>query len=62
MITAELFFAAVNLGQLLKRSSQAFDASAALAVVMTVCLMGLLAQTIIMLLERRLLHWHLRRP
>ena len=62
MITAELFFAAVNLGQLLKRSSQAFDASAALAVVMTVCLMGLLAQTIIMLLERHLLHWHLRRP
>lgn len=61
MITAELFFAAVNLGQLLKRSTQAFDASAALAVVMTVCLMGLFAQSIIHMLERRLLHWHLRR-
>ena len=61
MITAELFFAAVNLGQLLKRSTQAFDASAALAVVMTVCLMGLLAQSLILLLERRMLHWHLRR-
>jgi ABC-type nitrate/sulfonate/bicarbonate transport system permease component len=29
--------------------------------VMTVCLMGLLAQSIIHMLERRLLHWHLRR-
>ncbi|GGE49155.1 taurine ABC transporter permease [Agaricicola taiwanensis] len=60
MITAELFFAAANLGQIMKRSTQAFDTASALAVVVTICLLGLAAQTAIQLLERRLLSWHLR--
>jgi ABC-type nitrate/sulfonate/bicarbonate transport system permease component len=60
MITAELFFAAANLGQIMKRSTQAFDTASALAVVVTICLLGLLAQTVIQLLERRLLSWHVR--
>lgn len=60
MITAELFFAAVNLGAILKRSTQAFDAASALAVVVIICLVGLMAQILIQTLERRVLHWHLR--
>lgn len=60
MITAELFFAAVNLGQIMKRSAQAFDTASAFAVVVVICLLGLLAQTFIQIMERRLLRWHLR--
>jgi len=60
MITAELFFAAANLGAILKRSAQAFDSASALAVVVTICLVGLAAQALIQALERRVLHWHLR--
>jgi len=60
MITAELFFAAVNLGQIMKRSTQAFDTSSALAVVVVVCLLGLVAQTIILRLERIFLRGHMR--
>jgi NitT/TauT family transport system permease protein len=60
MITAELFFAAVNLGALMKQSTQRFDTAAALSIVLLICLLGLLAQSAIVLLERRLLHWHVR--
>jgi ABC-type nitrate/sulfonate/bicarbonate transport system permease component len=60
MITAELFFAAVNLGAIMKRASQNFDSASALAVVLVVCLLGLLAQSLINLLEGRLLRWHVR--
>lgn len=57
MITAELFFAAVHLGQIMKRSTQAFDTAAALAVVVVICILGLIAQNVIQWLERRLLRW-----
>jgi ABC-type nitrate/sulfonate/bicarbonate transport system permease component len=60
MITAELFFAAVNLGAIMKRASQDFDSATALAVVVLICLVGLSAQSAINLLEGRVLHWHVR--
>lgn len=60
MITAELFFAAVNLGAVMKRATQNFDTASVLAVVLLICLLGLLAQSIINRLERRLLRWHVR--
>lgn len=60
MITAELFFAAVNLGAIMKRGSQNFDGQTVLSVVLVVCLLGLLAQSIINMLEGRLLRWHVR--
>jgi ABC-type nitrate/sulfonate/bicarbonate transport system permease component len=60
MITAELFFAAVNLGAIMKRATQNFDSATVLAVVLLVCVLGLLAQSAIGLLERRVLHWHVR--
>lgn len=60
MITAELFFAAVNLGAIMKRATQEFDTARVLVVVILVCLLGLLGQSALGLLERRLLHWHAR--
>jgi ABC-type nitrate/sulfonate/bicarbonate transport system permease component len=60
MITAELFFAAVNLGAIMKRATQNFDSATVLAVVILVCVLGLIAQSAITLLERRVLHWHVR--
>jgi NitT/TauT family transport system permease protein len=60
MITAELFFAAVNLGAIMKRASQNFDSATALSVVLLICFLGLIAQSAINMLESRLLHWHVR--
>jgi ABC-type nitrate/sulfonate/bicarbonate transport system permease component len=60
MITAELFFAAVNLGAIMKRATQNFDSATVLAVVILVCVLGLIAQSAITLLERRVLHGHVR--
>jgi ABC-type nitrate/sulfonate/bicarbonate transport system permease component len=60
MITAELFFAAVNLGAIMKRATQNFDSATVLAVVLLICTLGLLAQAAINALERRVLHWHVR--
>ncbi|MFC7397220.1 ABC transporter permease [Chelatococcus sp. GCM10030263] len=60
MITAELFFAAVNLGGLMKRATQDFDSAAVLSIVVLICLLGLIAQSLIVMLERRLLRWHVR--
>jgi NitT/TauT family transport system permease protein len=60
MITAELFFAAVNLGALMKRGAQDFDSAAVLSVVLLICLLGLLAQSLINALESRVLAWHVR--
>lgn len=60
MITAELFFAAVNLGQIMKRATENFDTAGVLLVVLLVCLLGLLGQALITLLETRLLRWHVR--
>ena len=60
MITAELFFAAVNLGAIMKRATQNFDSATVLAIVLLICLLGLSAQSAINALERHLLHWHVR--
>lgn len=60
MITAELFFAAVNLGRLMKRESQNFDTAGVLLVVLVVCVLGLAGQMLLTVIERRALHWHAR--
>lgn len=60
MITAELFFAAVNLGGILKQASQNFDTARAIAVVMVICILGLIVQSVITRLERRLAGWSVR--
>ncbi|MGI4793261.1 MAG: ABC transporter permease [Janthinobacterium lividum] len=60
MITAELFFAAVNLGRLMKRESQNFDTAGVLLVVLVVCVLGLAGQMLLTAIERRALHWHAR--
>jgi NitT/TauT family transport system permease protein len=59
-ITAELFFAAVNLGTIMKRASQNYDTATVLLIVLLVSLLGLLSQTLLGRLERRLLRWHVR--
>ena len=43
-ITAELFFAAVNLGALMKDSEQQFDTAGLLAIIVLLCLLGLVSQ------------------
>ena len=53
MITAELFFAAVNLGAIMKRATQNFDSATVLSVVLLVCVLGLLAQSVITRSKRR---------
>jgi len=58
MITAELFFAAVNLGALMKHDAQRFDMPGLLSVIVLLCLVGLLAQEGLKALEARLLPWH----
>ena len=60
MITAELFFAAVNLGAIMKRATQNFDSATVLSVVLLICVLGLIAQSGIAWLERRVLHWNVR--
>jgi len=58
MITAELFFSAVYLGQMLKNSSNAFDTASAFAVILVVSLFGLACQEGMRLAERRIIPWH----
>src|SRR3546814_16050254 len=60
MITAELFLAAVNLGELMKAGARTFDTASVMAVVVVVCLVGLFAQSIIATFEARFLHCHHR--
>jgi ABC-type nitrate/sulfonate/bicarbonate transport system permease component len=59
-ITAELFFAAVNLGRLIKRASQNFDTATVLLIVLLVSILGLVSQLLIGWLERRYMPWHAR--
>jgi ABC-type nitrate/sulfonate/bicarbonate transport system permease component len=61
MITAELFFAAVNLGEIMKSAAQRFDTAGLLAIIVLLCLLGLLAQECIKHLEGRVLPWHVRK-
>ena len=58
MITAELFFSAVNLGQMLKNSSNAFDTASAFAIILVVSLFGLACQEGMRLAERFVMPWH----
>lgn len=60
MITAELFFATVNLGEYMEDASAVFDAPAMLSVVFLLALFGLLCQEGIKYFEARLLPWHVR--
>lgn len=60
MITAELFFATVNLGEYMEDASASFDAPAMLAVVFLLALCGLACQEGIKWAETRLLPWHVR--
>jgi ABC-type nitrate/sulfonate/bicarbonate transport system permease component len=58
MITAELFFAAVNLGKILKNSSNAFDTASLFAVILIISLFGLACQEGMRLAERLVIPWH----
>lgn len=60
MITAELFFAAVNLGRLMQSAASRFDAATMLGIVFLVSLFGLALQELVKWTERRLLPWHVR--
>jgi NitT/TauT family transport system permease protein len=60
MITAELFFAAVNLGAYMQKAQNRFDSAGLLAVLTILCLLGLAVQEGIKALEARLLPWHVR--
>ncbi|WP_197922700.1 ABC transporter permease [Thiosulfatihalobacter marinus] len=60
MITAELFFAAVNLGEYMEDASAVFDSAAMLSVVFLLSLFGLLVQELVKWSEAKLLPWHVR--
>lgn len=60
MITAELFFSAVNLGQMLKTSSNAFDTASAFAIILAISLFGLACQEGMRFTERLVIPWHHR--
>ena len=58
MITSELFFAAVNIGKLLKNSGNAFDTASMFSIILSVSIFGLICQETVRFAERRLLPWH----
>jgi ABC-type nitrate/sulfonate/bicarbonate transport system permease component len=60
MITAELFFAAVNLGKYMQAAQNRFDSAGLLAVLTILAVVGLLAQEGLKALESKLLPWHVR--
>jgi NitT/TauT family transport system permease protein len=60
MITAELFFATVNLGKYMQDSAARFDSAGILAVIVLLCALGLGTQEGLKWLETRLLPWHAR--
>lgn len=59
MITAELFFAAVNLGQIMKDSARNFDTAGLLAVIVVLSGFGLAVQEGLKAVEARALPWHI---
>lgn len=61
MITAELFFAAVNLGGIMKQSASNFDTAGLLTVIVVLSGFGLVAQEGLKVVEARVLPWHIRR-
>lgn len=60
MITAELFFAAVNLGAIMKQSAKNFDTAGLLGVIVVLSGFGLAVQEGLRVLEARALPWHFR--
>jgi ABC-type nitrate/sulfonate/bicarbonate transport system permease component len=60
MITAELFFAAVDLGKIMQTASSRFDAATMLGVVALVSLFGLLLQELVKASEAKLIPWCVR--
>jgi NitT/TauT family transport system permease protein len=60
MITAELFFAAVNLGFLMNDDARRFDTAGILSIVVLLALLGLFAQELLKFFEARALPWHVR--
>lgn len=60
MITAELFLAAVNLGQIMKQAAVRLDSAAVLGVLAVLCLLGLVLQEILLMIERRVCVWRPR--
>ena len=60
MITAELFFANVNLGEYMEDAAADFNAPAMLAVVFLLAVFGLACQELIKWAEGRFLPWHVR--
>jgi len=60
MITAELFFATVNLGAYMEEASSMFNAAGMLAVVLMLALFGLGAQESLKWAEQKLFPWHIR--
>ena len=61
MITAELFFAAVNLGAYMKAATNKFDSAGVLSVIVILCVIGLCLQEGVRVLEARMLPWSVRR-
>ncbi|HEY0208029.1 ABC transporter permease [Acerihabitans sp.] len=57
MITAELFLATVNLGAIMKQSAARFDSAGVLGVLFVLCLLGLLLQELLLIIERRVCRW-----
>jgi NitT/TauT family transport system permease protein len=57
MITAELFFSAVNLGAMLKNRGNAFDTPSVFAIILVISLFGLACQEAMRYAERRILPW-----
>lgn len=60
MITAELFFATVNLGAYMEEASAMFDAAGMLSIVLLLALFGLGVQESIKWAEEKLFPWHIR--
>jgi ABC-type nitrate/sulfonate/bicarbonate transport system permease component len=60
MITAELFFAAVNLGAYMQKAQNRFDSAGLLAILTILCVLGLMVQEGVKALEAKLLPWHVR--
>jgi len=60
MITAELFFATVNLGKYMQSAQNRFDSAGLLAVLTILAVLGLLVQEGLKALEARMLPWHVR--
>lgn len=60
MITAELFFATVNLGKYMQAAQNRFDSAGLLAVLTILAVLGLLVQEGLKALEARMLPWHVR--